>query len=77
MAFKDTLDAIPASGKSHTCRICQLIAELPEPDSSHLKAAAMRHSGVSLPRLVEALMAEGHGNLTHSAKHHRYICGNS
>ena len=34
----------------------------------------MRHSGVSLPRLAEALKAEGYGDLMHSAKHHRYIC---
>ena len=33
MAFKDALDAIPTSGRTHSCRICQIIDEWPEADA--------------------------------------------
>jgi hypothetical protein len=36
VAFKDSLDAIPTTGRSHSCRICQLIDEWPDDEADAL-----------------------------------------
>lgn len=77
MALKDALDSIPIRGRAAKCRICALIAELPEDEGAYLADAARKGSGVSLPRLAEGLKLEGHGRLADSIRHHRYVCGNA
>jgi hypothetical protein len=74
MAFKDSLDAIPTSGRSHACRICQLIDEWPDGEADALALAARQGSGLSLRKVAAALEMEGHPGLFHSVKSHRYVC---
>ena len=75
MALKDALDAIPTTGRSHTCRICQLIDEWPPGESTTLADASRQGSGSSLRKLALALEMEGYPGLFHSLKSHRYTCG--
>ena len=74
MAFKDALDTIPTSGRTHVCRICQIIDEWPEDDANALAVAARQGSGLSLVKVAAALEMEGHPGLFHSVKSHRYVC---
>ena len=74
MAFKDSLDAIPTSGRTHTCRICQIIDEWPESEADALAVACRQGSGLSLRKIAAALEMEGHPGLYHSLKSHRYVC---
>jgi hypothetical protein len=74
MALKDSLDAIPTTGRSHTCRICQLIDEWPEGESTALLEVSRQGSGSSLRKIALALEMEGHPGLFHSLKSHRYVC---
>ena len=52
MAFKDALDTIPTSGRTHVCRICQIIDEWPEDDANALAEAARQPEAF---RVVDAL----------------------
>ena len=74
MAFKDSLEAIPTTGRSHACRICQLIDEWPDDEADALAVAARQGSGLSLIKVANALEAEGYPGLFHSVKSHRYVC---
>lgn len=74
MAFKDSLDAIPTTGRTHTCRICQIIEAWPDADADALAVACRQGSGISLRKVEEALAMEGHPGLYHSLKSHRYVC---
>ena len=74
MALKDSLDAIPTTGRSHACRICQLIDEWPPGESTALLTASRQGSGHSLTKLALALEMEGEPGLFHSLKSHRYVC---
>lgn len=77
MAFKDSLAKTHHPSRPTGCRICALIADLPEPDSTDLAAAAKRGSGVALKSIVEALDMEGYPNMFNPLRHHLYNCANS
>jgi hypothetical protein len=76
MAFKDSLAQMNHPSRPNGCRVCALIGDLPEPDSSDLAAAARRYSGVPLKSVVEALTLEGYPDMHNAMRHHRYICPN-
>lgn len=74
MALKDALTEIDGRpGRRRTCRICTLIAELPEDEGAAL-AATCRDGNAGPKAITDILTDEGYPGLFHAVKHHLYVC---